>query len=112
MMLEDYLREIAGDLTYELHVRRVAAHLLDQWNANIVPSPAQIARLRKMIPQKAACSRLNSDRSCAWLRKHAKEQGLRPPGPGEKVLCCRVGSGNLAETFEQCPGFRREKGPT
>lgn len=109
MTLDDYLRDIAGDLTYELAVRREAARLLDQWNANIVPAPSQLRRLRSMIPMRATCSRLNSDRSCAWLRKNAKEQGLRPPGPGQKVLCNRTGSGLVADTFEQCPGFRRKK---
>lgn len=111
MMLEDFLREVAGDLTYEAGVRREAARILDQWNANIVPSPTQIARLRKMLPQKALCSRLNPDRSCAWLRKHAKEQGLRQPEPGQKVICTRVASGKLADTFQQCPGFRKSKEP-
>lgn len=108
MELAEHLRDIISDLRYELPVRKEAAKILEQWNAGIVPSPGQLKKLRKMLPQRTTCGRLMRDRSCAWLRKNAKAQGLRQPRPGQKVVCNRVGSGAVADSFEECPGYRKK----
>jgi hypothetical protein len=108
MEFAENLRDIISDLRYELPVRKEAARLLEQWNAGIVPSPGQLKKLRKLMPQRSTCGRLHRDRTCTWLRKNAKAQGLRPPGPGQKVVCNRLGSGAVVDTFEECPGYRKK----
>jgi hypothetical protein len=108
MELEHFLQDVVSDLRNEADARRLAGRLLSQWNAGIVPAPREVNELRRRLKKVETCGRLRPDGSCAWLRRNAKSEGLRPPKPGQKVLCRRRATGKAANTFVECPGYRKE----
>ena len=109
MELVEWIRDVATDLRYDLDVRKLASKLAEKWRAGIIPSPKEVAALRKMLPKRATCSRLERDGSCRWLRKNASSQGLRPPKAGERAVCRRQEKGPVATLYESCEGFRQAK---
>jgi hypothetical protein len=112
-MIEDeltgFLMDAMSDLRNDVETRRLAERLLGQWRASITPAPSRLRELRRRLQRPVSCARLRQDGSCAWLRKHARAEGLRPPGPGERAFCHRSDSGKLAHSFEECAGFSKQK---
>lgn len=109
MELEHYLQDVASDLRNDADARRLAARLLKQWHLGIIPAPKDVRYLRKQLQRVDTCGRLESDGSCAWLRRNARAEGLRPPQPGQRVLCKRRAKGKAANTFVECDGYRKER---
>lgn len=107
--LIDWVKDVATDLRYDADARRMAAKLLEKWRAGIIPAPREVAALRKLLPRRSVCARLQRDGACAWLRKNFASQGLRAPRPGEKVVCRRQEKGPVALQFTSCEGFRPAK---
>lgn len=109
MELEHFLQDVVVDLRHDADARRLARRLLKQWNEGIIPAPKEVHELRKRLKRIESCGRLQPDGSCAWLRRHAKAEGLRPPRPGQRVLCRRQATGKAANTFVECGGYRKER---
>ena len=101
----DFLTDVATDLRHPMMARRLATDLLKQWNAGVIPAPNRLRALRKLIAVSETCKRLEADGSCVWLRRNARDEGLRPPEPNEKVYCKRREVGRKAETFSDCRGY-------
>lgn len=102
-----FLHETMADLRVSIEARRLAEKLYNQWQAGLVPNRAHIRTLRKLLIVVVGCGRLQRDGSCAWLRKHAREEDLLPPDPGQRLLCHRRASGTVSSTYEACIGYRR-----
>lgn len=105
----DFLLDIASDLRHSLPARRMASEMVKQWRVGVVPAPNRVRELRKLIAAADPCGRLEPDGSCVWLRRHAKEEGLRPPEANEKAYCKRREIGKKAETFLDCAGYIKRK---
>jgi len=107
METKDWLKGIASDMRVETQARTLATKLLRTLNSNIVPSLGELRRLRKMLEKVEPCARIREDGSCAWLRKHARLEGVSPAGPGQRMLCHRRGKENRASSFESCHGYKK-----
>jgi len=107
--LEEYLQDVMTDLRQPYDARRLAEALYAQCQANLLPSPRRVKMLRRMLQVPRACGRLQPDGSCPWLRRNARSEGLRAPGPGEKIYCHRRASGPTQASFEGCGGYRRPR---
>jgi len=106
---EGELSQLVPDSRIDIRIRREAAHLLQQLRAGIIPSPKRMRDLRARLEQPVYCRRMATDGSCAWLRRNARSQGVRPPEPGYKVYCQRKPSGVEGQRYTDCPGYRRIK---
>lgn len=104
----DFLTDVATDLRHPLAARHLATILLKQWKAGVVPAPNRVREVRKLIARAEPCGRLEADGSCVWLRKHARDEGLRPPEPNERVYCKRREFGKKSETFRDCRGYIKQ----
>ena len=104
-----FLQETMVDLRVGLEARRLAERLNATWQAGLVPSRGQVKLLRKMLMKPMGCARLQRDGTCTWLRRHAREEGLLAPKPGERLLCHRRPSGPVNATYEGCVGYRKVK---
>lgn len=105
----DYLLGVANDARQDRTTRKLAAVLLKQWQSGLVPSPRRLVELRKMVDRSHACSRLQEDGTCAWLRKFAHLEGLPVPEPGMKMRCHRQLDGTDAQRYDACAGFIRQR---
>lgn len=105
MDIDAFLADVATDLRQPAEGRRLASHLLKQWHAGVVPAPNRVRELRKLLARAEVCGRLEADGSCIWLRRNAREEGLRPPAPNEKTYCKRTEIGKKSETFADCRGY-------
>jgi hypothetical protein len=106
MEWDDYLKDVCNDARYDLEARKLAAKLLKDSAAGLVPSMRLMAELRRLAEADMPCGQLQPDGSCPWLRRNARNEGLRAPGPGERVQCNRRAIGPLAATFKECSGYR------
>jgi hypothetical protein len=104
-----YLEGIVNDMRQTRDARRMAATMLKQWNAGLVPMPQRLAELRKLLDRSNICGRLRDDGTCPWLRKFAHLEGLPLPDPGGKMYCHRKLDGTDVERYDACTGYVRKK---
>lgn len=107
MQWDDYLQDVCNDARYDIEARRLAIKLLKDSAAGLVPSMRLMTELRRLTETDKPCARLQPDGSCPWLRLNARAEGLRPPGPGERVLCHRRAIGPIESSQKECPGYRK-----
>jgi hypothetical protein len=108
--MENYLRDISLNASFEMGLRKIAAHLLKGWQAGIIPSQKKLQALRKALADiPRTCGRLQENRSCVWLKKHAEEVGLTPPRPGERAFCTRRNEGKVTNFYSECEGYVKPK---
>jgi len=107
MQWDDYLKDVCNDARVDLEARKLAVKLLKDSAAGLVPSARLMSELRRMAQGDGICGQLQSDGSCPWLRRNARNEGLRAPGPGERVQCHRRAVGPLEATFKECAGYRK-----
>lgn len=105
--LGSFLRDVMADMRVSIEARRLAERLNTAWLAGLVPSRTQIKILRTMLTKPPGCARLQRDGACAWLRRNARQEGLLPPLPGERMFCHRRPSGPISASYEACTGYRK-----